>query len=44
MDSFHTSVVLRTRDRLRGVLIFGSHDAADEVHLKWVDATHLQAV
>jgi hypothetical protein len=42
MDSFHTEVMLRTRDRLRGSLIFGSNDAPNEVHLTWVDATHLQ--
>ena len=26
MDSFHTTVMLRTRDRMSGVQIFGSHD------------------
>jgi hypothetical protein len=42
MDSFHTAVMLRTRDRLGGRVIFGSNDAPDEVHLTWVDETHLQ--
>ena len=42
MDSFHTAVMLRTSDRLRGRLIFSSQGAPDEVHLTWVDATHLR--
>lgn len=42
MDSFHTVVMLRTSDRLIGRQIFGSQDAPDEVHLTWVDATHLK--
>ena len=42
MDSFHTAVMLRTSSRLSGVLVFGSHDAPEEVHLTWVDATHLR--
>ena len=42
MDSFHTDVMLRTRNRLWGVLIFATNDGPDEVRLTWVDATHLR--
>jgi hypothetical protein len=42
MDSFHTAVMLRTGTRISGVQIFGSGDGPDEVHLTWVDGTHLR--